>query len=91
MQYGRLGYFVKYDTVCLFGFQSEHFVQMPGYGLSLAVFIGSQPYSFGFGCRGTQFAYQFLFFRRYFVQRCEIIVYVYAEILFSQVADMSEA
>ena len=48
MQYGILGYFMEHYALGVLRLQPEHFEQMPCNGLTLAVFIGCEPYHLGF-------------------------------------------
>ncbi len=51
VEYGVFCNLVKYYSACIFRFESENFVKVPGNGFSLAVLIGSQPHH---GClRGS--------------------------------------
>ena len=77
-------------AVCILRLQPQHLIQMPGYGLSLKVFIGSQPYRVRLGGGGLQFRDQVLLLCRYLVHRLEIIVYVDTEVLLAQVTYMAE-
>ena len=83
MQNGRLGDFMKYNT---FGFErveAEYFGQMPGYGFSLAVFIGCEPYGFGLLGGTMKLVDKRFLVGGYFVDGFEALVYVDAEVLFS--------
>ena len=51
VEYGVFCYFVEHYATRVVGVESEHFIEVPGYGFSLAVFIGSQPDRLGL-CRG---------------------------------------
>ena len=82
--------FVEYDTACLFLVKSEHLAQVPGYRLSLAVLIGSQPYLFGSFGISLKFLHHLYLFLGYFVGRLQGI-HIYTYFLFLQVSDMTIA
>ena len=70
------GDFVKYDAFCLFRRQTEHLVQVPSDGFSLAVLIGSQPDLLGFLRSCFQFCNElFLFIRNLIVWFHGLLVY----------------
>ena len=77
-----LGDFVEDDAPRVFGLQSQHLVQVPGDGLSLAVLIGCEPDGFGFGRFFLQVGDELLLVCRNFVLRLEVVVDVDAEIFF---------
>ena len=81
-QDGVLGDFVEDDAPRVFGLQSQHLVQVPGNGLSLAVLIGCEPDGFGFGRFFLQVGDELLLVCRNFVLRLEVVVDVDAEIFF---------
>ena len=91
MQNGILGNFMKDDTFGIFRFQAQHFIQVPGYSLSLTVLIGSEPYLFGRLGFGFQFADQLLLVGRYHVLRSIVVLDVNTKLFRLQIADMTIA
>ncbi len=85
---GVFGDFVEHNAFGLLFFEVQRIKQMPGNGLSLAVLIGSKPYSFCFFGRGLEFGDDFLLIGRDLVDGCETILYIYAEIFFLEIANM---
>ncbi len=83
--------FVEYDAPRCGGVEPEHLGQVPGNGLSLAVFIGREPYGLGLRRGLTEAVDNLLLFVGNFVNRRKISVYVDAEALGFQVADMPVA
>ena len=88
---GRLGNLVEDDAAGLFDRQAEGFSQVPGNGLSFAVFIGSQPDRIRFCGGGAQFGYRLLLVGRNFVLGFETVLDVDTQTVFLQIADVSEA
>ena len=83
------GNFVEDDTAGFFGVQSQYFVQVPCYGFSFAVFIGSEPYHIGFAGFFFQVFDKAFFVGRNFVYRSEVMVDIYTEIFLFQISDMT--
>ncbi len=79
------------DAFRILRFQSQYLIQMPGYGLSLPVLIGSQPNLVGFLRFVLQLGHEFLLVGGYHVLRGVIVLEVYTEIFRLQVADMTVA
>ena len=85
---GGLRDFVEHDALRRLGVNAEHLRQVPGDGLSFAVFIGREPYGGGFLGGRAQLAHHVLLVGGYFVvgrKRVE----VYAEVFLFQVTDMA--
>ena len=91
IQEGRLGDFVKHDALRVFVRKPEHFVEVPCYGFTFAVLIGSQPHHFGLLSLLLQCLHQVAFVRRNLVDWSEAVVDVDAEILFVEIADVTFA
>ena len=87
---GILRYFVEHYTVCLLLIKTEHLTQVPRDSLSLAVFIGCEPYCLRFLCVGLQVADNLLLIFRYLVIGLQRIL-VDAYLLLLKVADVSVA
>mgnify|MGYP000150912118 CR=1 FL=1 len=64
---------------------------MPGYGLSLAVFIAGEPYHVGLPGFAAQLADQVLLLGRHFVFYLEVSRQVLAEVALGQVAHVADA
>lgn len=88
---GRAGDLVEHNAVGVLGLEFQHLEQVPRYGLSLAVLIGSQPH--GLRLLGILFkiGHKRFLVGRYLIFGFEILVDVNAEILLLEVADMSVA
>ncbi len=85
---GWFGNLVEHDAVGLFLVQTQHLAQMPRYGFSLPIFIGSQPYSLCVAGITSKFRNQRLFLLRNLVARLKS-VQVYTQLLLFQVADVA--
>src|SRR6185312_11118642 len=84
-----LGYFVEDDTFGGLRIQFEYFGHVPGYGLTLAVFIAGQPDGLG-GLGGRlQFGYHFSLGRVDLVFRRKILGDINTAVLARQAADMT--
>ena len=88
---GVLGDFVEDDAAGVFGLETEHIIEMPGNGLTLAVLIGSEPHHLCVVGGFLEVAHKLLLIGRHFIFRLERIVHINAEILFAQVANMTVA
>ena len=86
VEYGRLRNLVEDDAARVLGLELEHFLQMPRYSLSLAVFIGREPDGLSLGRRAAQFVHDTLFVVGYLVDGLEVVVHIDAEVVFLQVA-----
>ena len=91
IEYGVLGNLVEHDALGLGLVEAERLGKVPGNGLSLAVFIGSQPDGVGLVGKLLEFVHDVLLLRGYDVFRLEMVGDVYAEALFLQVTDVPEA
>ena len=89
-EYGVFGNFVKYDSFCAFQVEVKHLGQMPRYGFSFAVFIGSKPHGFGFACVFLQLAHQGFLLFWYFIFGVEV-AQIYSEVFLPQVAYVAVA
>ena len=87
-QDGILGDFVEHDALGVLGLQSQHFIEVPGDGLSLAVLIGRKPHHVCFLGFLFEFADQFLLLGRDFIVGFEGVG-IDAELFLLQVADMT--
>ncbi len=91
IQNSFLGNFMEYNSFCILGLKAEHFIEVPCDSLSLAVLIGSEPYSPG-SSRGTaQLAHHRLLVVGNLVDGRETFVEIYAYVAFLQVTDMAVA
>ena len=72
VEYGVFGDFVEYDAFSVLRFESEHFVEMPCDGLSLAVLIGCEPHRLGFLGSLLKLGYKRFLIGRDFVDRLKI-------------------
>ena len=87
---GIFGDFMKDDTAGFALRKAQRLLQVPGDGLSFAVFIGRQPHG-GSGLREFfEFGHHFLFVGRDNIFRGEPVGYVYAELVLFQVADVAD-
>ena len=86
---GPLGDFVEDDTLGLVNGETQHFGQVPCDGFSFAVFIGRQPDRFVLGQLG-QLVHHLFLVGRDFVDGFESFADVYSQVLFREVADVSE-
>ncbi len=91
VEYGVFGNLVKHYAARVFGLESQHFIEVPCYGLTLAVLIGREPYGLRTLCSLFQIGYQGLLVGRDFIHRLEVRVDAYADVFFAQVTDVSEA
>ena len=91
MQNGALGDFMKHYALGLSRVKPEHLIEMPGYGLSLAVLIGSQPHHVGALGLLPQVADELLLLGRNLIDRSIALGHVDAEILLVKVADVPVA
>ena len=89
--YGRRRNLMEGYAARLLRCQPEHLIQMPCYGLSLAVFITRQPYHIGFLGFALQLAHQMLLFSRYLIFDVEITAQVLVEVPFGKIAYMTHA
>ena len=87
---GAFGDFVEYDPLGPVDGEPQHFGEVPCDGFSFAVFIGGEPYGFGFGEFG-EFVDDLFLVGGDFVDGFEALFDIDAEILFCEVADVSEA
>ena len=85
-EYGVFGNFMEDDASGMFRFQFQHFVQMPGNGLSFAVLIGSQPDGFCLLCLFFQLCNERLLIRRYLIVWFKTVIDIYTEVFLLQVA-----
>ena len=90
VEYRVPGDFVKDYPAGAGRVESEHLGKVPGNGLSLAVFIGCEPYDVRSGGRPLQILYHPALGCRYFIFRLEAVCYIYAFILVGKVADVAE-
>ena len=82
---------MEHDAVCLLGLQTQHLVEMPGYGLTLAVLIAREPDRLGLlGC-GFQLLDKILLVGGDFIFRSEVALDIDAHALLLKVTDMAEA
>ena len=87
---GRFGDLVENYAVRVLRLKAEHFVKMPGYGLSLTVLIGCEPDGFRLlGC-GLKLLYKLLLVGRDLILRREIALDIDAHAFLLQVTDMAE-
>ena len=88
---GVLGDFVEDDAAGVFRFEPEHFVEVPRDGLTLAVFIGGEPY--GLGLRGgfLELGHERLLVGGNLIDGFELLIQVYGNVALTQVADVSVA
>ena len=84
VEYRRLGYFVENYAVRILLVKPEHLAEVPRYGLSLAVFIGGEPYFFRVLGVAFQFGYELFLLFGYLVVGRERVG-VYAEFLLLEV------
>jgi len=82
---------VEHYALGVLGIQFQDLVQMPRYGLSLAVLIACQIHHAGVLGGGLQLSYQFLLVVRNLVDRREAVLYIEAHAPFLQVAYVSFA
>ncbi len=71
--------------------EPEHFGQVPGDGLSLAVLIGSEPHHPGLAGSRLQFFYQFLLVGRNLIYRSEVAIDINTYATLLEVAYVTEA
>ena len=90
IQDGRLCNLVEDDTTRVLGLQSEHLVKVPADGLSLAVFIGSQPHHPCLVGLTLQLGHHLLLVGRHLILWRERLL-VHAERALLQVANVSVA
>ena len=88
-KYGRLRNLMEHDAVCLLLIKSEHLAQMPTDGLSLAVFIGSEPHFLNILGTASQFAHKFFLIFRYLIVRLQRLG-VYTQLFLFKVAYMTK-
>ena len=79
------------DALGAGGIQFQRLREVPGDGLSLAVLIGRQPDGLCAGGQLLQFGNGFLFIGRNLILWRETMLDIHAQLLFLQVADVSEA
>ena len=72
------------------GIQLQRLREVPGDGLSLAVLIGRQPDGLRIGSQFLQFGNSLLLIGRNLILRGETMLYIHAQLLFLQVADVAE-
>gem|GEM_PF-6782682 len=65
--------------------------QMPGYCLTLAVFIGSNPYRCSLVSKLAKLGYNLLLVFRYFIDRSKIVVNLNTQLVSNEITDMPEA
>ena len=87
---GAFGDFVEDDTFGLVDGEPQHFGEVPCDGFSFAVFIGGQPDGLLFG-QFVEFVDNLLLVGGDFVDGFEALFDIDAEVLFRQIADVSEA
>ena len=80
VEYGALGNLVEDYAARVLGLQTEHLIEVPGDGLSLAVLIGCEPDGLGFGGVFLEFGHELSLVVGYFVDGREAVVNVYAEL-----------
>ena len=88
---GVLCDFVENYAARIVGLESQDLVEVPCNGLSLAVFIGSQPYCVGLGGGTFELGDKLGLVFGYFVNRVETVVDIDAEIFLFQIAYVAVA
>ena len=88
LQDGRLSNLMENNSSGVFRTQAQHLIQVPTDGLSLTVFIGSQPNGLSLLRESPQVFYNTFFIGRYFILWGERIN-VHTKTSFLQVTDMS--
>ena len=88
---GILRNLVEYNAAGMFWVQFQSLLQMPGNGLSLAVFIGCQPYRLGFLHGFLQVGHQLVLLLGDMVFGFVLVFYVYAHLFLGQIPDVAVA
>ena len=87
---GGLGNLVEHNAGSVLPIQSEHFTQVPGDSLSLAVLIAGEPYLVGLGSSIAQLLYQTFFLLWHLIVGYKRVS-INAVFFFLQVTDVSVA